>query len=178
VITGTQDFTIPVAVTGGRLQIGALKESLTGARYYGLSSPAFNLSSNGCAAVQLSEALNPATAAYAMFAVVRDSNNLYRWYQSGDALIGESKIGGVKTVLVDLPYSATAHQFLRIRKATNLETGTEDVLFETAPNNNGVAGAYTERYRDTWAAAVNASRLKVEIKAGTSGAVVGAGTAT
>ncbi len=178
VVSGTQDATIPVAVAGGQLQIGALKETLSGAHYNGLSSPAFNLSSNGCASVQLTEALNLATSAYAMFAVVRDTNNLYRWYQSGDALIAESKIGGVKKVLVDLPYSAAAHQFLRIRKATNVATGTQDVVFETAPNTNGVPGAYTERYRNTWAGAVNASGLKVEIKAGTSGAVVGAGTAT
>jgi len=57
-------------------------------------------------------------------------------------------------------------------------TGTQDVVFETAPNTDGTPGAYTERYRDTWAAAVNASGLKVEIKAGTSGAVVDAGSAS
>ena len=103
VITGTQDATVPVAVAGGLLQIGALKESLTGTHYNGISSAAYNLSNNGCAAVQLAQGLNPATTAYAMFAVVRDTNNLYRWYQSGDSLIAESKIGGVKKTLVDLP---------------------------------------------------------------------------
>ena len=159
-------------------RIGALKDGATGAHYNGISSAVYNLSNNGCAAVQLAQGLNPATAAYAMFAVVRDTNNLYRWYQSGDALIAESKIGGVKKTLVDLQYSAAAHQFLRIRKETNLATGTQDVVFETASNNNGQAGVYTERYRNTWAAAVNASGLKVEIKAGTSGAEAGAGAAS
>ena len=158
-------------------QIGALKDGVTGAHYNGISSAAYNLSNNGCAAVQLAQGLNPSTTAYAMFAVVRDTNNLYRWYQSGDALIAESKIGGVKKTLVDLQYSATTHQFLRIRKETNLATGTEDVVFETASSNNGVPGVYTERYRNTWAAAVNASGVKVEIKAGTSGAEAGAGSA-
>jgi endonuclease/exonuclease/phosphatase family metal-dependent hydrolase len=178
VITGTRDATVPVAVAGGLLQIGALKESLAGTHYNGLSSAAYNVSNNGCAAVQLTQGLNPATTAYAMFSLVRDTSNLYRWYQSGDSLIAESKIAGVKKTLVDLPYSATAHQFLRIRKVTNLATGTQDVVFETAPGTDGVAGAYTERYRNTWAAAVNASGLKVEIKAGTSVAEAGPGTAS
>jgi len=39
--------------------------------------------------------------AYAMFAVVRDTNNFYRWYQSGDSLVAESKIGGAKKTLAD-----------------------------------------------------------------------------
>jgi endonuclease/exonuclease/phosphatase family metal-dependent hydrolase len=177
VITGTQDSTIALTVAGGTFQIGALKNGVTGAHYNGISSAAYNLSNHGCAAVQLAQGLNPSTAAYAMFAVVRDTNNLYRWYQSGDALIAESKIGGVKKALVDLQYSATTHQFLRIRKETNLATGTQDVVFETAASNNGVPGVYTERYRNTWAASVNASGLKVEIKAGTSGAEAGAGSA-
>ena len=75
-----------------------------------------------------------------MFAVVRDTNNLYRWYQSGDSLVAEKKVGGVKTTLVDLQYSAATHQFLRIRKVANAATGTQDVVFETAPDNGGVAG--------------------------------------
>jgi endonuclease/exonuclease/phosphatase family metal-dependent hydrolase len=177
VITGTQDTTIPLAVGGGMLQIGALKESTTGAHYNGISSAAYNVSNNGCASVQLAQGLNPSTGAYAMFAVVRDTNNLYRWYQSGDALIAESKIGGVKKTLADLQYSPASHQFLRIRKETNAATGTQDVVFETAPGNNGVPGAYTERFRDSWAASVNASGVQLEIKAGTSGAEVGAGAA-
>jgi endonuclease/exonuclease/phosphatase family metal-dependent hydrolase len=178
VITGTQDVTIPVTLIGGLLQIGELKDSVTGSHYNGISTIGYNVSNNGCASVQLAQGLNPATAAYAMFAVVRDTNNLYRWYQSGDSLIAESKIAGVKKRLVDLQYSPATHQFLRIRKATNVATGTQDVVFETAPSNNGVAGTYTERYRNTWAASVNPSALKVELKAGTSAAEIGAGSAS
>ena len=164
-------------MAGGRLQIGALKESVTGAHYMGISSGAYNLSNSGCAAVQLAQSPNQSTTAFSMFAVVRDSNNLYRWYQSGTSLIAEKKVGGVKTALANLQYSATTHQFLRIRKVANAATGTQDVVFETAPNNNGVAGAFTERFRDTWDAAVNASALKFELKAGTSVAEAGAGSA-
>lgn len=98
-LTGTQDSTIPVAVNNGLLQIGPLKESVTGAHYNGISSAGYNVSIGGCASVQMVPGVNPATAAYAMFAVVRDTSNLYRWYQSGDALVAEKKVGGVKTTL-------------------------------------------------------------------------------
>ena len=170
VITGTQDSTIPLAVTNGRFQIGALKESLSGAHYYGISTGSFNLAMSGCASVQLAQTPNQATGAYSMFAVARDTNNLYRWYHSGTSLVAEKKVAGVKTTLVDLQYSSTSQQFLRIRKVTNSATGTEDVVFETAPNNNGVPGTYVERYRNTWDAAVNPTSVKVELKAGTSAA--------
>jgi endonuclease/exonuclease/phosphatase family metal-dependent hydrolase len=178
VITGTQDNTIPLAIVGGRLQIGDLKDGVTGAHYNGISSAAYNVANNGCAAVQLAQSLNPATSAYAMFAVVRDSNNLYRWYQSGDSLVAQKKVNGVKATLVDLQYAPATHQFLRIRKVANAATGTQDVVFETAPNVNGVPGTYTERYRNTWDAPVNASGVRVELKAGTSGAETAAGSSS
>jgi len=177
VITGTQDSTIPLSVLGGNLQIGALKDSVSGAHYYGISTGGFNLSINGCASVQLAQTASPATAAYSMFGVIKDTNNLYRWYHVGDSLVAEQKVAGVKKTLADLQYSATAHQFLRIRKVTNTATGTQDVVFETAPDNGGVPGTYTERFRDAWSSAVAATSLKVELKAGTSGAEVAPGSA-
>jgi hypothetical protein len=177
VITGTQDNTIPLTLVGGMLQVGELKAGVSGTHYNGVSTAAYNLASNGCASVELAQSVNPASTAYAMFAVVRDSNNLYRWYQVGDSLVAEKKVNGVKTTLVDLQYAVTTHQFLRIRKVANAATGTHDVVFETAPNVNGVPGTYTERYRNTWDASVNASGLKMEIKAGTSGVETAAGSA-
>jgi endonuclease/exonuclease/phosphatase family metal-dependent hydrolase len=178
VITGTQDTTIPLALAGGMLQIGELKAGVTGAHNNGISTAAYNVAGNGCASVQLAQGLNPATTAYAMFAVVRDANNLYRWYQAGDSLVAEKKVNGVKTTLVDLQYAAATHQFLRIRNVANTATGTQDVVFETAPAVNGVPGPYTERYRNTWDAPVNAAGLKIEIKAGTSGAGTAAGSSS
>lgn len=177
VITGTKDTSVPVRVTGGRLQIGPLKSATTGTHYNGISSVGYNVSASGCASVQLAQGLNPATAAYAMFALVRDTDNLYRWYQSGNSLVAEKKIGGVKTTLANLQYDAAAHQFLRVRKVTNTATGTEDVLFETAVNNAGAPGTYVERYRNTWDVAINAASLKVELKAGTSAAETSPGSA-
>ena len=41
-------------------------------------------------------------------------------------------------------------------------------MFETAPNNGGVPGTFTERYRATWSSAVAPTSLKFELKAGTS----------
>ena len=134
--------------TGGRLRIGDLKESTSGAHYYGISTVGFNLATNGCASVQLAQSPNLATTAYSMFAVVKDTNNLYRWYQSGDALVVEKKVAGVKTTLANLQYTPATHQFLRIRKVANAATGTQDVVFETASDNGGVPGAYTERFRE------------------------------
>jgi endonuclease/exonuclease/phosphatase family metal-dependent hydrolase len=177
VITGTQDSTIPVAFTGGMLQIGALKASTSSAHYNGISSGAYNLSTNGCAAAQLVTSPDTATTAYAMFAVARDSNNLYRWYQSGNTLVAEKKIAGVKTVLVNLQYDAAAHQFLRIRRVYNAATGAQDVVFETALNNGGVPGTFTERDRDVWDTRVVATSLKFELKAGTSVPEVAPGSA-
>jgi len=175
VFTGSQDSTIPLTVTGG-FQIGALKGGLTGSHYNGISSVKYNLTNNGAISAQLVQAPNTATTAYGMFAAGSDGNNYYRWYESENSLVAEKRIAGTKTTLVTLPYDTTADQFLRIRRENNAATGTVDVVFETAPNTGGTPGVYTARYRETWNAAVVASALKCEIKAGTSVAEVAPGT--
>jgi endonuclease/exonuclease/phosphatase family metal-dependent hydrolase len=177
VFTGTQDSTIPLASSGGELQIGSLKASMTGSHYNGISSPAYNLASGGYAYVRMAKPANTATLAYTMFAAGSDSNDFYRWYESGNSLVAEKKIAGVKTTLVNLAYDATADQFLRIRNAYNSATGATEVLFETAPNNNGVPGAFTVRYQESWDARVNLTAIKFELKAGTSDAVLSPGSA-
>jgi endonuclease/exonuclease/phosphatase family metal-dependent hydrolase len=177
VITGSRDATVPVAIEGGKLRIGNLKEGTTGSHYNGISTGAYNLSSNGAASVQLVTPTNPASTAYAMFAVVRDTSNYYRWYQVGDSLVIQKTIGGVKTTLADLQYDPQQHQFLRIRREANAATGTQDVVFETAPNNGGVPGTFTERHRETWNASVTPASLKFELKAGTSDVVSAPGSA-
>ncbi|HYM22539.1 MAG TPA: endonuclease/exonuclease/phosphatase family protein, partial [Vicinamibacterales bacterium] len=177
VFTGTQDTTIGLAASGG-LKIGALKSGVAGVHYNGISTKAYDLSSNGSAYAQLVTAPNTATTAYAMFAVGSDANNYYRWYESGNALVIEKRVGGTKTELVSLPYSATAHQFLRIRREYNSSTGLNEVVFDTAPNNNGAPGTWTERHREAWSSGVNASALRCELKAGTSEAVTSPGTVT
>jgi endonuclease/exonuclease/phosphatase family metal-dependent hydrolase len=174
VITGTQDSSIQLTVNG-RLQIGDLKET-TGSHYYGLSTAGYNLAANGCASVQLAQAANLSTAAYSMFALVKDTKNLYRWYQAGNDLVIEKKVGDVKTTLATLQYAVATHQYLRIRRAANAATGTQDVVFETAADNAGVPGTWTERFRNTWDSAISTTALKVELKAGTSSAEVAPGS--
>lgn len=175
--TGSQDASVPLTVGGG-FQVGPLPDGVSGSHYNGMSSAAYDISSNGSIEVQLVAAPNTMTTAYAMFAAGSDANNFYRWYESGNALVAERKVGGTKKTLVNLPYDAAAQQFLRIRREFNTATGTTDVVFETAPNNGGVAGAYTVRYREAWSASVAAGAMKCELKAGTSDAVVAPGAAT
>lgn len=177
VYTGAQDSTIALAVNGA-FQIGALKDGVTGTHYNGISSAKYDLSSDGSMSVQLVRAPNVATDAYAMFAAGSDGNNFYRWYESGNALVAEKKIAGTKTTLVNLPYDAAADQFLRIRREYNSATGTNDIVFETAPNNAGTPGTYTIRYREAWNSNVVATAMKCELKAGTSDAIVAPGTVT
>lgn len=177
IYTGTQDSTIALTVNGA-FQIGPLKSGVTGSHYDGISSATYDLSSNGSMSVQLVQVPNVATTAYAMFAAGSDGNNYYRWYESGNALVAEKRIAGAKSPLVNLPYDATADQFLRIRREYNTATGTNDVVFETAPSNAGAPGTYTVRYREAWNANVVATAMKCELKGGTSDAVVSAGTVT
>jgi endonuclease/exonuclease/phosphatase family metal-dependent hydrolase len=169
VISGTQDSTIPIAVTSGTLRIGPLNDSASGWHYNGISSGSYDLSNNGYASVQLVKSLDPATTAFAMFTVVDDWSNFYRWYQSGTALVAQKKIAGTKTPLINLPYDPVAHQFLRIRRTYNLSAGSNEVVFETAPDNGGVPGAFTVQYREAWDTNVAATSVKFELKAGTSG---------
>jgi endonuclease/exonuclease/phosphatase family metal-dependent hydrolase len=168
VATGTQDSSIPIVVASGALRIGSLKEATPGTHYNGISSGSYDLSNNGYASVQLVKSPNTVTTAYAMFAVVRDSSNFYRWYQSGTALVAEKKITGTKTPLVNLPYDAVSHQFLRVRREYNPSTGLNDVVFETAPNIGGVPGTFVQRYREAWDTHILSTSLRFELKAGTS----------
>jgi endonuclease/exonuclease/phosphatase family metal-dependent hydrolase len=175
VLTGSRDTAVRVGVAGSMLRIDLLENTI-GSHYNGISTSAYNLASNGCMAVQLVTPPALSTTAYAMFAVAADTNNYYRWHEAAGELVAERRVGGTKTRLANLQYDATAHQFLRIRRSANTATGTIDVVFETAANNNGVPGTWTERHRETWNASVNATALKGELKAGTSLAEVAPGS--
>lgn len=176
VFTGSTDTTIPLAASG-QFQIGALKASTTGSHYNGVSTGTYNLTSNGSAYVRLAVPANISTYAYTMFAMGSDGSDYYRWYASANALVAEKRISGTKTTLVNLPYDATADQFIRIRNYYNSQGGVYQVIFETAPNNNGVPGTWTARHTETWDSHVNISAMKFELKAGTSTAVLSPGSA-
>jgi hypothetical protein len=161
--TGTQDPSIPLGVDGATLVIGPLLNGASNSHYYGVRSKSSFGFSGVSAHVQLVERVSPAAAdAYAMFAVGK-SNYFYRWYVAGANLVAEKRSVS-KTTLASLAYSATNHQYLRIRH----DAATNRAVFETAPDAAGVPGAWTERYSQTWDATIPLTGAMIELKGGTS----------
>jgi hypothetical protein len=74
-----------------------------------------------------------------MFAIGKN-NYFYRWYVAGANLVAEKRSVS-KTTLASFAYSATSHQYLRIRH----DAATSRAVFETAPDAAGAPGAWTER---------------------------------
>ena len=116
--------------------------------------------------MQLVTSPEPATTAYAMFAVVRDSticiagiSQVTRWSRKRRSRASRRRSRICSTI-------AAAHQFLRIRKVSNAATGTEDVVFESAPNSGGVPGTFTERYHDVWDPRLSAIVAQVRVEGG------------
>jgi hypothetical protein len=71
---------------------------------------------------------------------------------------------GAKVLLWSAPYDTSAHRYWRIRH----DAATGSVVFETAPDNAGVPGAWTERYREAWnTGAIPLGSVLFEIKGGT-----------
>lgn len=167
VFTGLQDPSVPVAQTSGQLQIGPLFQgtAASGSHYNGIVSQArFNFT-GAFAYVQLVQPAASNTTAFTMFAVGNDSNNFYRFYVSNGSLVCEQKIAGTKTSLATITYNPVAHQFLRIRH----ESAAGNVIYETAPNNNGVPGPWLQQFVGTWnTTAVPVTSVLFELKAGTS----------
>ena len=103
--------------------------------------------------------------AFTMFAVGTDSNNFYRFYVSAGSLVCEKKISGTKTEIGSTAYNAVSQQFLRVRH----DAATGNVVYETAPNNSGAPGAFTQQCSEPWnTAAVPVGSVLFEMKAGTS----------
>ena len=100
-----------------------------------------------------------------MFAVGHDGSNFYRFYVSGGSLVCEKKIGGTKFELGSVTYNAVSQQFLRIRH----DAATGNVVYETAPNNSGSPGTFTQQCSEAWnTTAVPLGSVLFEMKAGTS----------
>src|SRR5204863_934414 len=92
IFSGTADLSVPVANAGGHLQIGDLPAGAAGSHDAGIHSGAYNLKNNGYAQVQLTQA--PAGGAYATFSIAYDSDNLYRWLESGGSLLAQTRVNG------------------------------------------------------------------------------------
>ena len=163
--TGTQNTSVAVADTSGQLRIGPLPTNASSSSYNGITSLQHYPFSGSYAYVQLVQPAAPASNAFTMFAVGTDSSNFYRFYVSGGSLVCEKKIGGAKTQIGSMAYNAVSQQFLRIRH----DAATGNVVYETAPNNSGSPGAFTQQCSEAWnTTAVPLGSVLFEMKAGTS----------
>jgi hypothetical protein len=170
----TQDTTIPVREVNQRLEIGPLKENTTGTHYNALRSAGSHNLSGAYAYVQLVQPAATMTGAFSIFSVGRNADNYYRWFVSAGRLVAEKEIAGTKSRPVDIGYDPVAHQFLRICH----DSSTGNVVFQTAPNNGGIPGAWFQHYAEAWnTTAVPLTTMLFEMKAGTSAAEVAPGTA-
>lgn len=165
--TGAQNTSVAVSDNGTQLQIGPLPtNNATSSSYNGITSKiSYDFSRGGDAYVQLVQPAAAGSNAFTMFAVGTDSSNFYRFYVSGGNLVCEQKIGGAKSEVGSVAYDAVAHQFLRL----SYDANTGNVVWETAPNNNGSPGSWTQRCSELWnTTAVPLNSVKFEMKAGTS----------
>jgi hypothetical protein len=165
IFSGTQDRTIPIRQSNGRLKIGPLLQNTSDSHYNGISSVQSYDFTGAYASVQVALAAASNTTAYTMFTVGFSASNYYRLYIVGTSLIAQKKINGTKTDLATVPYVPGNMPFLRIRHDAFLG----HVVFEVASDDGGTPGPWTTIYTDSWdASAVPLSRVFFELKAGTS----------
>jgi hypothetical protein len=74
--SGTEDVSIAVTETNGRIQIGPLREGLSGSQYNGIDSQLAYDFTGAAAAVELVQPASASAVAYAMFTVGIDSQKL------------------------------------------------------------------------------------------------------
>ena len=162
--SGYTDTGLPMAETNQRIEIGPLLVNASGSHYRGIrTARAYDFTGAYCY-VALTQAPAANTAADAMFTIGQDANSYYRIYVEAGTLICQKRINGAKSNLFVSNYDAVSHWYWRIRH----DAAAGAVVFETAPDNSGVPGAWTERYREAWnTAAVPLSSVQLELKAGT-----------
>jgi Big-like domain-containing protein/IPT/TIG domain-containing protein len=159
--SGFTDTNVPVAETSQRFEIGALFQNVDTSHYHGLRSVnTYNFTGAYCY-VELVQAASASTAADAMLTVGKDVDNYYRIYVEAGNLIGQRKIGGVKTPLFTIPYDSVNHRFLRIRHNAG------SVTLDTAPGSSGTPGTWVQRYSEIWSSSVGLTSIILEMKGGT-----------
>ena len=164
VFSGFTDTSVAVSEKNQRLEIGALKQNLSGSHYNGIRSATSYNFSGAYAYIEIVQTAASATAADTMLTLGKDGNNYYRIYVEAGNLICQKKLNGTKTDLLTLPYNAVNHRFLRIRH--DLLSG--NVIFETASGSAGVPGTWVQRTSQLWnTAALSLADITFELKAGT-----------
>jgi hypothetical protein len=140
------------------------RAGVSGQHYNGyVSVNAFNLTGRR-ASVEARQV--PGGAALAEMAVGIDSSNWYRIATQSGQIFFQDMVGGTK-LSTNITYNATQHHYWRIRH----DGGTDRILFETSSDN---VNWTTQR---AIARQLNISALRVELDAGTSGAVSAPGMA-
>jgi len=163
VFSGFTDASVPVRESNQRLEIGPLPANTSGSHYNGIRSAAgYDFTGSYCY-VGLVQPGASTTSADAMLTIGVDVNNYYRIYVEAGSLIIQKRINGTKATLFTAAYDSVNHRYLRIRH----DASSSKVVFETAPDSSGSPGAWSERYRESWNAAVAPGGIQFELKAGT-----------
>ncbi|MCA1579188.1 MAG: hypothetical protein LC794_17705 [Acidobacteria bacterium] len=161
--SGFTNLNVPLSETAQRLEIGPLLQNVNGSSYRGVRSVnAYNFA-GAYTYVELVQAPSAATSADAMFTIGKDVDYYYRIYVNAGNLIGQRKIGGVKTTLFTIPYDPVNHRFWRIRH----DSVTGGVTLDTATGNGGAPGPWVQRYSEIWNASVSLGAIIFEVKGGT-----------
>jgi hypothetical protein len=161
--SGFTDPTVAIVETQS-LDIGPLKQNVDASHYNGIASVGSFDFAGGYAYVQIVQGPNVNTAADGFFSIGSTVDNCYRIYVEGGLLTLQSKLAGVKRTLLTTAFNSTNHAFWRIRH----DTISGSVVFEAAPNNNGVPGTWQLLYNEAWnTSAVPLASVRFELKAGT-----------
>jgi len=158
VLSGSRDPSITVQSTNGALVIGALPVT---AGYNGIVSNASYDLTGAYTWTRLTAVPSVTSTAYEMFTLVTDGNNQYRIWEAKGTIGFETKINNVKNSTT-IAFDPTAHAFWRIRH----DAAANTIVFETAPNDDGLPGAWT--VQRTIVRDISITACRIELKAGAS----------
>jgi IPT/TIG domain len=162
--SGYTDAGLPVSETNQQIEIGPLPKNTTGSHYRGIRAASVYDFTGAYCYVALTQAPAANTAADAMLTIGQDVNSYYRIYVEAGTLICQKRINGAKTNLLVTTYNSITQRYWRIRH----DAASGSVVFETAPDNSGVPGSWTEQYRESWnVTAIPLTGVQLELKAGT-----------
>ncbi len=161
--SGFTDAGVPVAEVGQHIEFGPLLRNVGGSHYNGIKSASAFSFTNGYAYVEIVQPGAANTAADAMFTLGNTVNNYYRIYVEGGTLFLQKRINAAKATLLSAPFNAVNDRYWRIRH----DAASNSVIFETAPDNAGVPGTWTQRYGEVWSASVSLGTVLFELKGGT-----------
>ena len=171
IVSGTEDPSVPVALTNGRLVIGPLFEDTAGLHYNGVSSITPHNLYGAEVLVERTTYPNTATKATMSFTLPIDNQDHYRMFLEDNEMVCEKKIADAKATLCRLPFDPADHVFWRIHH----DPATDTMRFSVAPGAAGAPGAWTELASEPRELPLDAVYL--ELKGGTYEPETAPGTA-